>query len=136
MIKLELEELLEDGFSKRGIAFSRRVYGEEIAVGASVDDVLNKISVEEAKQKTEIIRNSRRGLNDPLDWLLDSIFNEFEAELTRYQYMKYIDLIPFFIRTADTDRVRLVYEVYPTQENSFDSYEKYADEIIKQKNMA
>ena len=41
MIKLELEQVLEDGFKELGVELERRVYKEEILVGESVDDAVS-----------------------------------------------------------------------------------------------
>jgi len=53
MIKTPLESLLETGFSELKVEFGRRIYGEEVAAGASVDDVLGEQSIEEHNRHLE-----------------------------------------------------------------------------------
>lgn len=56
MIKLPLEALLEAGFAELGVEFGRRVYGEEVAAGASVADSLGDYTLEEYRRSLDAAR--------------------------------------------------------------------------------
>lgn len=92
MIRLPLEHLLEQGFEAlsveagRTIELGRRVYGEELLAGASVDDALTGNTV----------ANHMRNAGVP------AVFHGSFYDLTEVQraVLAYEDSPPFFIRTS------------------------------------
>jgi hypothetical protein len=115
MIKTNLEGLLEVGLHALNIPFSRRMYGEEVYAGASVDDSLEEVKSDDV------------GADEDAEGALQLCHDLLQ---TPDQYAVKYDDVPFFKRRTEKDYNGFIvkYEVFSTEK--LPVYEDKADSII------
>jgi len=119
MIKLPLEQLLEAGLFALNAELGRRIYGEEILAGASVDDELGKSSIDKFREILE------HGTPE------QKLFAALSSDLSEEQHCVFNDNIPFFKRiSGEYNRFQIEYYVYSKEKS--DNYELNADNLINQ----
>lgn len=117
MLKTDLEGLLEAGFHALGIKFLRRIYGEEVYAGASVDDSFEDVKSDDvwADEKAE------QGLHFCHDLLQ-----------TSDQYDVKYDMVPFFKRRTKKGYNGFIIEYEVVSSEKLPVYENEADRLIRE----
>jgi len=124
-VKTPLEELFEQGLAELGVDFSPRMYGEQVATAASVDDVLADESTEEVRRQT----NEAIGISPMIGLITDLI--GFRRLTTEQQRMMDDPQLPFFFerKSRDYEGWSIDYVVHTDAEVS--AYEPVAEQLIQ-----
>ncbi|GEM_PF-6823233 len=118
MLKTKLESLLETGFSELGVEFGRREYGEEIELGATVDDTVRPVSVNNIKERISKASTGEERF----------IAGFSNYDLSEYQNAVLRDAVPFFRRSVLCNGFKIVYNAVVNKR--YDVYEPIADSLI------